>query len=343
MKVGVLSYPMLWQRTGGLQVQITKSLKYLKKRGNDVHLFNPLSDRLHHFDVIHVFAAINGTHRLVEEARSQGVKTVMTPLIHADNGLLKRKRYAIASWLTAKISNYEIKTTFDEVRAGLNASDHILALSEAEKRTLIEIHGQPQSKISVVPNGIDPQFFAADAGPFHQKYGHREKFVLVVGSISPYKNQLGVIRATREAGWPVVLIGPDQDSAYLQQCLHEGGGRVHYLGTIPHDDPLLASAYGSAGVTVLASEGESFGLAAVESLAAGTPAIITEANGLGIEARPPILTYVTASDTQKLAAAISDAMGAQAAVSDCRGLVARLSWDHVSEKIEDVYRHVASR
>lgn len=340
MKIGLLSYPMLWQRTGGLQIQIIKTLDSLKNIGHEVKLVDILQDKLCDFDLIHVFYAGHGTGRILEEAKLQGVKTVITPLIHADRGWATRRRNVLASWLTARLSQYQHRTTFDEICATLAASDHILPMSSAEMETMLRVYNQPRNKMTVVPNGIDPQFLVANAGPFRKLYGQEEKFVLIVGSVSLYKNQLGVIRATRAEGWPVVLLGQVAEEAYLTACLEEGEGRVRHLGVLDHDDPLLASAYAAAGVTVLASQGESFGLTAVESLAAGTSAVITRANGLGLAPKPPLLAYVDPQDTAALAAAISAAMRSGENIPGCRALVAGLSWQKAAETIEAVYRNV---
>lgn len=337
MRIGVVSYPMLWQRTGGLQIQIRKLISHLNSLGVNVRLFDTLKDRLSDYDIIHIFAAINGNHRIVEECRAKGIKVVMNPGVQPDPWCGQGWRFRAAREATALLSRYELHTTFDEVKIALDLSDHIIALSHKESEVICELYGQAPEKLSVVPNGIGPHFFAADPAPFRQRFSVPEPFVLVVGSISAYKNQLGVVKATAEAGLPVVLIGPEGKAGYLRQCLDAGGDRVHYLGVMDHDDPLLASAYAAAAVTVLASKGETFGLTAVESLAAGTPAIITANNGLGLPPNPPLLSFVPHGDQSTLRTAIMAAVGAGPNGKRCQHMVRHLGWKSVAEEMTHIY------
>lgn len=341
MKVAIATYPMLWQRTGGLQVQIRKTIEHLRMRGVEVHLFDALNEKLRDCDLVHVFAAINGGRLILQSARAQGVRTVLSSLLQPEGGRLKFLGYEVASWLTGKLSSYEIRTTHDEIRSAVKYSDRLIALSDAERRILCNAYGASPKEVTLIPNGIDSAFFSARPSLFSERFAVVPGFILVVGTISPYKNQLGVVRATARAGRPVVLIGPVGDKGYLQQCLHEGGARVCHLGVFAHDDPLLGSAYAAAGVTVLASAGETFGLAAVESLAAGTPTVITSSNGLGLEPVPPLLTFVNPRTRGSIERAVDAALTVPLFERErCSQLVKQLEWSMVAEQIEHVYQKV---
>lgn len=341
MKVAIATYPMLWQRTGGLQVQIRKTIEHLRMRGVDVHLFDALNEKLRDCDLVHVFAAINGTHLILHSAKAQGVRTVLSPVLQPEGGRMKFLGYEAASWLTGKLSSYEIRTTHDEVRSAVKYSDRLIALSEAECRILCNVYAASPNWVTLISNGIDSAFFSARPNLFSERFEVAPGFVLVVGSISPYKNQLGVVRATARANRVVVLIGPVGNKEYLQQCLREGGQRVRHVGVFAHSDPLLGSAYAAAGVTVLASDGETFGLAAVESLAAGTPAVITSSNGLGLDPVPPLLTFVNPHTTGSIERAVDAALAVPLLDRErCRLLVKHLDWSRVAEQIEQVYRNL---
>ncbi|AWI77033.1 hypothetical protein CEW83_18835 [Parazoarcus communis] len=338
MKVAITSYPMLWQRTGGLQVQILKTVEHLRAEGIDARVFDTLNDRFSNYDIVHVFSAINGTHVILREAQAQGARTVLSPILQPEKSRWTFRRYAIASWITGRLTGYDIRTTFDNIQSALKYSDRLIALSSEEEQVLTDGYGVDKRSISRISNGIDPAFFSAEPDLFLERHPTPGGFVLVVGSISPYKNQLGVIRQSNR---PVVLIGPPSNKDYLAQCLEEGGERVVYIGSLAHDDPLLASAYAAAGVTVLASAGETFGLTAVESLAAGTPAIITKSNGLGLLPNPPYLQFIDPSNRSMLRSAIESATSAPTDARDrCRAMVAHLTWHQVSSSIAEVYKNL---
>jgi hypothetical protein len=64
MRVGILSYPMLFQREGGLQIQVSSTIAALQRLsvpGLRVELVDPNRQRLDQFDLIHVFSAITAT------------------------------------------------------------------------------------------------------------------------------------------------------------------------------------------------------------------------------------------------------------------------------------------
>lgn len=347
MKIGFTCYPMLWQRAGGLQTQIHQTLQAICEMGPEmdleVRLIDFLSDKLSDFDVVHVFAIQNGNHRIVQEAQNQRVPVVLSPLIHPEDGPVAKERFHLASRLTGRMTGYNLKTNFDDFKLGLQAADHLIALSDGERRSLIDLYDQTNDRITIIGNGISEHFFEATPDLFRATQVIPEPFLFVVGSISPYKNQLGVIRASAPLDCPVVLMGPVADDHYMQQCLREGGERVQYLGTEDHASPMLASAYAAAGVTILASAGESFGLTAVEALASGTPAIITRNNGLGIPESRPHLSYIDPDDLTSLTEAIKAALKAPPHRQVHRKLVEHMRWATVAKSLMNVYSDLLKR
>ena len=103
MRIGILSYPMLFQREGGLQVQVRSTLRALQEQsapGLEVELVDVNRQRLDQFDLIHVFSAINGNHRLVELAADLGVPVVLSALLSPGWGRLDGLRARLADRLT---------------------------------------------------------------------------------------------------------------------------------------------------------------------------------------------------------------------------------------------------
>lgn len=329
---------MLWQRTGGLQVQLLQTVRHLQESGVEARVINPLKDKFEEFDVIHVFSATHGMHLVLEEAKRQGKKTVLSPVFQPDVKLAKFKRFRAASWITARLSQYEIKTTHDYITSSLHHADRIIALSDKEHRIISDGYEIDKNKIHTIPNGIDNAFLTVDRLPWSRPNGIEKGFVLIVGSISAYKNQLRVIQATRRN---VVLIGPIQNSEYFDECLAAGNGRVWHLGSLNHDDELLRSAYAHAAVTVLASEGEAFGLTVVESLASGTPAVITSKNGLGLRPIAPCLQFVDSHNPSEISTAIEVACNATVIErQQCKTMVEHLSWSRVTQALIPVYKQL---
>ncbi len=335
MKIGITSYPMLWQRTGGLQVQIRHTIDSLRRIGVDAKVFDVYNNKISDFDIIHVFSATHGMYLTLQEARLQGVKTVVSPVFQPDDNLGKYKRFRLANWLLRQITSNEVKSSFDYIGDSLRTADRIIALSQKELAVIAVGYGVTEEKISLVGNGVDPCFFESTKDLFVKNSSLNTGFVLVVGSISSFKNQLGVIRATNR---DIVLVGQILDHDYFDQCRAEAGERLTYLGTFEFNDPYLGSIYAAAGVTVLASAGEAFGLTVVESLAAGTPAIITEKNGLGLAPQAACLQFVDPYNSELLNSAIEKSLNIGFDHrEECRNIVRHMSWDQVAKDLLCIY------
>ncbi len=161
--------------------------------------------------------------------------------------------------------------------------------------------------------------------------------VLYVGRIASGKgieHLLAAARALPEIH--LVLVGPDDrhgaiDEVRAAQVDPRTAGRVHALGAT--DEPPL-HLYREATVLCLPSAGESFGMAAAEAAAAGTPVVVTDRCGIASffeESEALVVPYDEAAVTDALRRILSDA-NLRASLS-AGSLVAarRTSWEHVTE------------
>jgi glycosyltransferase involved in cell wall biosynthesis len=164
----------------------------------------------------------------------------------------------------------------------------------------------------------------------------------MTGSISPYKNQLGLAQALAGAGLPLVLIGaaPREQQAYLQQLLDLP--HVSWLGALDHADPLLASAYHAAAVAALPSQGEVFPLSVLEALAAGTPVVMTAQSALDLPDSAFALRKVAWDDGPAQRQAILDLLALPPERARVQALVERFTWERVAAQIAECYYKVQS-
>ena len=81
------------------------------------------------------------------------------------------------------------------------------------------------------PTACSARFGSASPELFRARYGD-EDFVLFVGRIEPRKNPLGLIRAVRSLGLPLVSSARrrPESRGYLEQCRDEGGEVVSLAG-----------------------------------------------------------------------------------------------------------------
>lgn len=343
MRVGILSYPMLFQRDGGLQVQVRETLAALNRlqdhaqRSLEVQLVDANHERLADFDVLHVFSASNGNYRIVETARELGVPVVLSPLLPPSWDRASAWRARLADRLAGRLTEWMVQTSYAQTRRALQLANVVIALGEAERDAIVHGFDLPATSIRVLPNGINPHFFTANGDLFLRETGIAGPFVLVVGSISPYKNQLGLAQALAGAGVPVVLIGaaPREQQAYLQQLLDLP--HVSWLGALDHADPLLASAYHAAAVAALPSQGEVFPLSVLEALAAGTPVVMTAHSALDLPDSAFALRKVRWDDGPAQRQAVLQLLALAPERLRVRALVERFTWERVAAQIADCY------
>jgi glycosyltransferase involved in cell wall biosynthesis len=128
--------------------------------------------------------------------------------------------------------------------------------------------------VAVIPNGIDI--------PAPHVKQHREpRTLLFLGRIHPQKGLGLLISAwhavqTRFPNWRLRIVGNDNDGhqAEVKELVRAvGAERVSFEG--PAYGSAKTAAYHEANLFVLPTHSENFGVTVAESLAAGTPAIVT--------------------------------------------------------------------
>lgn len=339
MNVAFVSYPIIFQANGGLAVQFRQTISALQNQGVDAKIFDMESDRFENFDLVHVMATVHGNHTIIESAKNAGVPVVLSSVLQSSlsNGQALRAR--LIDRFVGKLTGWQVQTTFGQIQKALANANHVVVLSKFERAMLERVYQIYSDKISIVPNGISKHFFTARCARFKGKFDFDKKIVLCVANISLDKNQVSVIRALRGMDCEIVLIGycNTENRPYLDQCLSEGNGRVHYLGPLAHDDPLLASAYAASDVTVLASQTEVAPLSVMESLAAGTPAVVTKHNSLGIPFEDGVLIAVDPADENEIRNSVHKLINEPPEHSRCVNLVRDFTWDRVGEDLKKIY------
>jgi glycosyltransferase involved in cell wall biosynthesis len=216
---------------------------------------------------------------LARIARGVGVPVVLSPICWYEPRALAaleehpvRKLASLAAWGVRRIAHWVPSWR----RELLHLANFVLPNSRSEAAQMVRLFGVDPERIRVVPNGV--LHSAGSAGPeVFRRSWPVEPFVLSVGRIEPRKNTLGLIRAVRPLGLPLVVIGEGRPGhrRYEDDCRRAGGDSVVWLGQLDHHDPLLASSYAAARVFAMPSWFETPGLAALEAALAGCSIVIT--------------------------------------------------------------------
>ena len=172
-------------------------------------------------------------------------------------------------------------------------ADHILTVSEASRRDIIDILGVTEDRVTNLYQASDiSSALGAIDEAFITRYvegllgvGMREYF-LFFGAIEPKKNVARLVEASLASSVrsPLVIVGgpgwgSEQDIKLLTSLADlDGRKRIVWLGYLPRD--MLAMLIAGARATVFPSLYEGFGLPALESMALGTPVITSNVSSL---------------------------------------------------------------
>jgi rhamnosyl/mannosyltransferase len=179
---------------------------------------------------------------------------------------------------------------------GMARATRVLAKSLDYARSSPWLSRVPRDRLDWVPNGVD-----VDAFPLKRGEGEG---LLCVGRLVPYKGVDVLLRAMpsvhERTGATLTIAGDGPERARLERS---APSCVRFVGRLPRE--ALARAYADARVTVLPSVNaqEAFGIALLESMAAGTPVVASDLPGVREVAR---LAGLTAPPRD--AAALADAV-----------------------------------
>jgi glycosyltransferase involved in cell wall biosynthesis len=148
---------------------------------------------------------------------------------------------------------------------------HATALSEYNDLRALGLT-QP---VCIIPNGIDIPDFRS------KNRNSKQKTLLYIGRIHPKKGLINLLHAWAHVennfpDWRLKIIGPNEANHLIDLInLHDRLAlkKVEMIGPLYGEDKL--NAYREADLFVLPTHSENFGMTVAESLAAGTPVIVT--------------------------------------------------------------------
>ncbi len=214
------------------------------------------------------------------------------------------------------------------LRAGRDAAG-MLAVSAALKADMIAL-GLQGEHIRVHYTGVDLARFrpAPDRAAAKAALGVAGPLLLSVGALIPRKGHDLVIEAmTRLPDATLMIAGHGADRARLEALAVTRGlsDRVRLLGTQPHDAlPALAAA---ADVGVLASASEGLANAWVESLACGTPIVISDVGGAHELLDRPEAGRIVAREPDAIALAVAELLASAPDPDAVRATAERFTWE----------------
>lgn len=251
------------------------------------------------------------------------------------------------------------RAKFHIERSVYRRADRFIVLSAAFRDVMCNGYGIEPARVAVIPGGVDLLRFAPAAVADRSDARRRLSWPL----------DRPIVLAVRRLASRMGLENLVDAMADLRQrvpdalCLIAGRGRlenelrarivaaglaehVRLLGFVPDAD--LPWAYRAADVSVMPTESlEGFGLSAVESLAAGTPVLVSPVGGLpevvrSLDASLILPDAATGTLATALMRALTDASSLPAAEA-CRAYAERFDWPVIVRQVAAVYAGAIKR
>jgi glycosyltransferase involved in cell wall biosynthesis len=214
------------------------------------------------------------------------------------------------------------------VPAAARRSHRIIAVSEATRNDLHEHLGVDVKKIDVVPQGVTI--------PAHAER-RPERMVLCVGAKRPHKNAVAVVEALAGTDLRLVVTGyrTSHDDVLRERAAALGVELEMHEWVDDLDD-----LYARAGVVVVPSLYEGFGLPVLEAMARGVPVVSSNRSSLPEVAGDAAL-LVDPEDRRALREAIDRALQEQERLGAAgRARAAQFTWERTARLTAETYRRV---
>ncbi|HEU5383910.1 MAG TPA: glycosyltransferase [Ktedonobacteraceae bacterium] len=235
-------------------------------------------------------------------------------------------------------------------------AERIIATTAEERTQMMRHCGATSNQVEVIPCGVD----------LHRFVGHEQRearivlglnpdqpVLLFVGRLDPFKGPDVFLKAAAmmQKKAQLVIVGgnatgdPEIEKLRQLACDLRIHKRVYFLGARPQEDlPLI---YSAADVTVVPSYHESFGMAAVESLACGTPVVATRAGGLITVVCHGKTGYLVPRCPGFFAERLDSLLRSPATLASmrqaARSSITQYSWEMIARDMREVYEAVLSQ
>jgi glycosyltransferase involved in cell wall biosynthesis len=229
-------------------------------------------------------------------------------------------------------------------RRAARKARRVIAVSESTCTDVVARFQIPDSKITVVPNGVDHARYRpmeVDAEAIARQFGVPYPFILCVGSLMPWRNGPRLLRAASRLSMGLLFVGRDiWGTDPTQRIAAEHGWHwARFAGYV--NDAELPGLYAAARVFAYPSLYEGFGIPPLEAMACGTPVVASDRGALP-EVLGDAALLVDPENEDALAGALEAAAADQGTLRR-RGLerAAQYTWQRTAAETWRVYEAAA--
>ncbi len=331
---------------GGVENAIQRYIAYLQERGHTAYVIRVDLTRGRNvidvpdaksIDLIHIVAVWSRECIKIMEHYKGKVPVLLSP-VYNDRSVMVEHMVSDDPEHAAIYYGFleELKETIPLACA---LADRVIVLCNSEREALVNAGAPDDGRYSVVPNGVDASGIRAIASSWRLPRAHA---IVCPARIEPNKNQLRLIEAFqefrkgRDDNVQLWLVGLPFDDAYatrVEQVVKKVGN-VHILGLRPTWETLMLMR--AARLTVLPSISEVVPLVALESIALGTPVVLTDSSFIE-DYLEDAVTYVDPFDSHEIAHAMRQSYGTSVAHGLSEYVLKEYSWERIGRDLLRVY------
>ncbi len=215
-------------------------------------------------------------------------------------------------------------------------SDKVICISEYERRKIISDFGVLSTKIEKIPTGLKLEEFA---GLRYLKIHKNEKTLLYVGRLEEYKGIQYIIKILPYLpDFKLNVIGKGPFERELMKLAEKLSVTEQIIWHKDLTRGELLQHYASAGIFLMLSTHESYGITVAEALAAGTPCIVATGSALDefvdgktcIGVKVPISPDILIKSVDQLKYNYNNKIE--------RNNLPFQDWNEITDKVVEVYR-----
>lgn len=230
------------------------------------------------------------------------------------------------------------------IRWAAAKADGLVAVSSGLRDRFAALGVAPE-RVSVLRNGVDLGLFRPqDRAAARRALRMTRPTLLAVGNLVPLKRHRLMVEALAllpEADLVVVGEGPERAAIAGAAQAHGIADRVRLLGRLPQAE--LPRIYEAADLLLLTSAHEGWPNVLLESMACGTPVVVTRLAGIAdIVGAPEAGRIVEEATPRRLAAAIQALLAAPPARAATRAYAEGFDWRSTTEGQLALFRAVAA-
>ncbi len=318
INVAFTTYPWAFHIVGGGEIQLQMYEKYLPLVNVAVHRHDPWSHDYQNSKIFHFFSCMPGQEFFVRYLKSIGKRIVITSSLWIDE---------------------RNKEDFDlgKIAEFLNLADAIVVNSQLERETLSRILVIDKQRFTVVYNGVESCFLETGKDELRVEGVKSPPKIVCVANIERRKNQKILIKATKNLGLPLCLVGNVREKDYWLSCQEIAHPNLILEEQVAYGDTRHRQLMREADLFVLPSLLETPGLAALEAFVGGARVAITQI-GSAPEYFGDLVSYIDPHDVASVTKAIKLQLTLPRNTATQRqAIFDRFNWHTASQQLADLY------